>query len=144
MLLIICTVTSSYVRAADSLCAWACEIQYVSIPLAYCAEEVCRDKKVKLSLSTPWRRTAEVDVYFHSFSSSALGGCMYVVKFTLRPLCSRERIPGSFEYEVMWAPERVWFFFTEEKHILPLPGFELQNVQRVLRSHKVFTVFNCI
>jgi hypothetical protein len=37
-------------------------------------------------------------------------------------------LPVGIDHEAGWAPELVWHF-GEEKHILPLPGFEPQTVQ---------------
>ena len=45
----------------------------------------------------------------------------WVVSFTPRPLCLRERTPAPIDWDAGWAPDPVWAFLRSEK-FLTLPG----------------------
>jgi len=85
-------------------------------------------KGVKLSLPTPWR-PQEVEVYLHSFSTSALDGgkcpTSYLSRFTPDKQ-TRTLLLGAW-----MGPRAGLRRLGEEKNLFPLPGFETRIVQPV-------------
>jgi len=88
-------------------------------------------KGVKLSLPTPWR-PQEVEVYLHSFLTSALDGGKFSTLRLGRFAPGKETC--TYLLGAWMGPRAGLICLGEEKNLFPLPGFETRIVQTVAQS----------
>ena len=85
------------------------------------------NKRVKSSLSTPWRHVQAEEVQLHTFLASALEGVQWS---PARPLSTGKGFRYQLNTRMSESHRRPWQFW-RKVNILPLPEFQPRTLQPV-------------